>query len=125
TSKVSSLVADFAGVPTGTAAGRTATTSRSGSSTQLFSVVISPGAATETNRAPTASFTSSCTTTRCSFDAGASTDPDGNPLSYSWNFGDSTTGTGRTTTHSYSSAATRTVTLTVDDGRTGARTTRS
>ncbi len=42
--KVSSLLADSgAAVPTGTAAGRVATTSVAGGNTQLFSVVVSPG----------------------------------------------------------------------------------
>ena len=42
--KVSSLLADSnAAVPTGTAAGRTATTSVAGGNSQLFSVVVSPG----------------------------------------------------------------------------------
>ena len=42
--KVSSLLADSGGaVATGTAAGRTATTSVAGGGDQLFSVVISPG----------------------------------------------------------------------------------
>ena len=59
--KVSSLLADSnAPVPTGTAAGRTATTSVAGGGAQLFSVVVSPGVDTgvpPTNHAPVASFT--------------------------------------------------------------------
>src|SRR5467141_1728955 len=53
-----------------------------------------------------------------SFNGSASSDPNGYPLSYSWNFGDGTIGTGATPSHTYSSAGTFTVTLTVDDGRT-------
>ena len=124
TSKVSSLVADFAGVPTGTAAGRVARTSRAGTSTQLFSVVVSPGVATDTNRAPVAAFTTSCTAMRCSFDAGGSTDADGDPLNFSWSFGDGSTGSGATTSRTYTTTGAKTVTLTVDDGRTATRTTR-
>ncbi len=60
-----------------------------------------------------------------SFNGSGSTDPDGYPLNYFWNFGDGTTGTGAAPTHAYSSAGTFTVTLTVDDGRnvTGSSTT--
>ena len=36
----------------------------------------------------------------------ATTDPENNPLTYSWNFGDTTSGTGVTTSHTYTSAGT-------------------
>jgi len=51
------------------------------------------------------------------FDGSGSSDADGNSLSYDWNFGDSTTGTGATPTHAYDLGSVYTVTLTVtDDG---------
>ncbi|HOS96724.1 MAG TPA: PKD domain-containing protein, partial [Deltaproteobacteria bacterium] len=53
------------------------------------------------------------------FDGTGSWDPDGDPLSYHWHFGDGTTGTGRTPGHVYGSAGTYQVTLTVSDGRGG------
>jgi hypothetical protein len=48
------------------------------------------------------------------FDASGCTDNEG-IASYSWNFGDGTTGTGKTATHTYSSPGTYTATLTVED----------
>ena len=48
------------------------------------------------------------------FDADASSDNMG-IISYEWNFGDETTGTGITTTHTYAEPGTYTVTLTVKD----------
>jgi len=51
-----------------------------------------------------------------SFDASASTDADGDTLSYFWDFGDGNTATGVTTSHVYTSSAEFSVTLTVNDG---------
>ncbi|HEU4723999.1 MAG TPA: PKD domain-containing protein, partial [Candidatus Eisenbacteria bacterium] len=50
------------------------------------------------------------------FDGTGSSSPDGAPLTYAWDFGDGTTGSGATTSHVYSFAANFTVSLTVDDG---------
>jgi len=50
------------------------------------------------------------------FDASTSTAPPNNPIaSYSWNFGDGATGSGRTATHSFSIAGNYNVTLTIAD----------
>jgi len=74
---------------------------------------------TPANQPPTAgSFTVSPTTailnTVTTFTATGASDPEGDALSYSWNFGDNTAlGTGATTTHTYTTAATFPVTLTV------------
>jgi hypothetical protein len=48
------------------------------------------------------------------FDGSGSTDPDGGALTYAWGFGDGTTGTGQTTTHSFA-VGTYTVRLTLTD----------
>lgn len=68
------------------------------------------------NQPPTAAFTSSCTNLACSFNGSGSSDPDGTISSYSWNFGDgSAAGSGATPSHTYASAGTYTVALTVTD----------
>ena len=50
-----------------------------------------------------------------SFDGSDSDDPDGEIISYEWDFGDGTMGSGETTTHIYASEGTYIVTLTVTD----------
>ena len=50
------------------------------------------------------------------FDASASTDADGDTLSYSWDFGDGNTGSGVTINHIFTVVGEYTVTLTVNDG---------
>ncbi len=51
------------------------------------------------------------------FDGSASADPNGDVLTYRWNFGDGSAGSGVTPTHAYAAAGTYTVTLTVSDGQ--------
>jgi PKD repeat protein len=50
------------------------------------------------------------------FNGTGSTDPDGSPLSYAWDFGDFTAGSGVTPLHTYATGGTFSVTLTVSDG---------
>ena len=50
-----------------------------------------------------------------SFDASASSDPDGSIVSYSWDFGDGQSGSGLTAQHTYTNGTDCTVTLTVTD----------
>ncbi|MFA5862396.1 MAG: PKD domain-containing protein, partial [Candidatus Thermoplasmatota archaeon] len=70
-----------------------------------------------TNNPPTASFTTSGANLTWKVDGSASSDPDGNALTYAWSWGDGATSTGVSTSHSYASAGTFTVTLTVNDGQ--------
>lgn len=49
------------------------------------------------------------------FDAGASTDPDGDALTFAWDFGDGSTGTGATPTHTYADNGNFIVKVTVSD----------
>ena len=53
------------------------------------------------------------------FSGTGSTDPDGDPLTCAWSFGDGTSGSGATVSHTYAAAGTYTATLTVNDGRGG------
>ena len=63
------------------------------------------------NQVPNASFTYSCNDLACSFDGSGSSDSDGSISNYSWSVG----GSGSTINHTFSSANTYSVTLTVTD----------
>ena len=67
------------------------------------------------NQAPIAEFDSTCADLACTFDAARSSDPDGSIVSYDWDFGDGTTGSGVTADHAYAAAGSYTATLTVTD----------
>jgi PKD repeat protein len=69
------------------------------------------------NQAPTASFSTVTSGLIVAFDATASKDLDGSVASYAWSFGDGTTGTGSAPTHTFGSAGTYAVGLTVTDDR--------
>ncbi len=73
------------------------------------------GTVPKPNVAPSAVFTSTVKDLKASFDARTSTDSDGTITDWAWDFGDGTTGSGATTTRTYSAAGTYTVELTVTD----------
>src|SRR6185437_5449662 len=80
------------------------------------------------NRLPTARASASPTAgdlpLTVDFDGTASSDPDNNPLTYDWDFGDgSPHASGATTSHTYDTAGTYTAKLQVDDGNGGQNTT--
>lgn len=81
----------------------------------------------EPNQAPSAAMTATPTSgtapLQVSFNAAASSDSDGSIVSYTWNFGDGSNGSGVSPTHIYSSAGNfiAMVTVTDDDGATDSR----
>ena len=72
-----------------------------------------------TNQSPTASFTATPTSgtapLEVSFNGSNSSDSDGTIISYAWDFKDGNTGTGQTISHTFSSAGSYNVELTVTD----------
>jgi PKD repeat protein len=54
------------------------------------------------------------------FSSAGTTDPEGQPLTYSWNFGDGTTSTSANPSHTYTAAGSYTAQLTASDGTTNA-----
>ena len=68
------------------------------------------------NQLPTSTFSDSCTYLDCNF-TDTSSDPDGSVVGWSWDFGDGNSSTAQNPAHSYVSAGTYPVSLTVtDDG---------
>jgi len=79
------------------------------------------GESTEPNNPPVANAGESYTgmeDVALTFDGSGSYDSDGDPLTYSWYFGDGSTGTGVNPSHVYTAGGIYTVTLTVNDGKT-------
>src|SRR5262249_20928943 len=85
---------------------------------QSITLFVIPAAAAG-NIAPTAGATASPTSgtvpLAVAFNGSGSSDPDGTISSYAWDFGDGTSGTGATTSHTYTTTGTFSAKLTVTD----------
>jgi len=131
---ITSYAWDFGDTMTGTGVTATHSYAKAGTYTVMLTVTDNLGhtgtasaTKTITDRPPTASFAftpaAPVVGQSVSFDAAASTDPDGTVTTYAWNFGDTTTGTGVTVAHTYSTQGSFTVTLTVTDNSRNTATT--
>ncbi|MDZ7754664.1 MAG: S8 family serine peptidase [Gammaproteobacteria bacterium] len=93
------------------------------SNSEIYAPLLVSGedGATETNAAPTAVISYTCKDLACDFDGADSSDSDGSISVYAWDFGDGSTASGQSVSHTYGAEGTYTVTLTVtdDDGATG------
>jgi PKD repeat protein len=86
----------------------------------------SGGGVPPANNAPQAAFSAAGAVTAgdaLAFDASASSDVDGDALTFSWDFGDGTRGGGAELAHVFAGSGNFTVTLTVADGRGGSAST--
>ncbi len=86
-------------------------------SVKVTSFLASATSAPPANQPPVAAFTSSCIRLACTFDGSSSSDPDGSISSYGWDLGDGNQATGPTPSHTFASAGTYPVTLTVTDNQ--------
>lgn len=129
TGRISAVASDTgAPVAAGASPGRTATSAVSSGKVTMWTVVLQPDPDGAPDVPPVASFTVDCQQATCAFDASASSDTaPGTVASYAWDFGDGTTGTGATTSHTYATGGAKTVTLRVTDngGLTSAPVTRT
>ncbi len=129
---ISSYAWDFGDGSTGTGKTSSRTYTAPGTYTVKLTVTDNRGGTATTTRQvtavaanvlPTAAFTDSVTDLAATFDAGGSADSDGTISGYAWEFGDGSTGTGRTSSRTYTAPGTYTVKLTVTDNRGGTATT--
>ncbi len=89
------------------------------------SATFTVGVAPSTNKPPTGVVTTAPSPATgfkplaVAFDAGGSSDPDGDTLSYAWDFGDGQSGSGVSVSHTYTTVGSFTARLTVTDGKGG------
>jgi PKD repeat protein len=95
---------------------------------QSITLFVVPPTGGPTNKPPVASATATPTSgiapLAVSFNGSGSSDPDGSIASYAWTFGDGSSGTGATPSHTYTAPGSYTATLTATDnlGATGSTT---
>ncbi|TCI94416.1 PKD domain-containing protein [Tenacibaculum sp. M341] len=81
---------------------------------------LEPDGSVQENRAPVAAFTNSTSSGQSpltiQFDASGSYDPDGDAITYAWDFGDGNTGVGEIISHEFTTTGSYIVELTVSDG---------
>lgn len=117
--RISAVASDTnAPVGAGASPGRTATSGVSSAKATMWTVVLQADPDSNANVAPVASFTVSCSAATCTFNSSASSDTaPGTIASYAWDFGDGTTGTGASPSHTYTSSGAKTVSLVVTDNQ--------
>jgi PKD repeat protein len=119
---------NFGDTTTGTGATPAHTYTQAGSYSVVLTVTDNGGAtnavtktvtvtAPPVNQAPTAAFSAGVNDLAVAFDGSASSDPDGSVANYAWSFGDNSSGTGQKPSHTYATAGTYTVVLTVTDNQ--------
>jgi PKD repeat protein len=124
---ISSYAWDFGdGSPVGTGQKPNHTYTATGTYSVKLTVTDNDGATATTtksvsvtNQNPSASFTATPDGTQVAFDASDSADADGTIASYAWDFGDDSTGSGKTVDHTYAGPGTYSVRLTVTDNAGG------
>ena len=119
--RINSVATDGGPSPAGATGGLTATANGTAGAFAAWTIVLGSGGGTPPPPAgPTADFVATCNLLACHFDASTST-PGGAPITdYAWDFGDGSpvedAGTATTIDHTFASASTYTVKLTVTDG---------
>lgn len=88
---------------------------------QSITMFVVPPSGGPVNQAPVANMGASPLTGSApllvTFSSDGSSDPDGDPITFSWNFGNGTTATGAIVQYTYTTAGTYTATLTVTDSK--------
>jgi PKD repeat protein len=112
---ICTVAADSNGPVTGNSYGGLTATADSASAKAVTWTILLAGASVS-NQPPTARLSTNCQNLACSMTGDTSSDPEGPIASYAWNFGDGGSSAVANPNHTYASAGTYTVSLTVTDG---------